>query len=77
MLKIGTMRCVTANERVESFIDSDFDMFMKDERGGKRDDSFYDVYSEIEIDAKLFVADACSKKSANFTSIDFAKHIDT
>ena len=77
MLKIGAMRCMTANKWAEIFTDGDFDLFMKDERGGKRRDSFYDVYPEIEIDAKLFVADASSKKSAYFTSIDLAKHINT
>ena len=77
MLEIGAMRCITVNKWAEVFIDGDFNMFMNDELGGKRGDSFYDVYSKIEIDTKLFVADACSKKSANFTSIDLAKYIDT
>lgn len=77
MLKIGATRCMTANKWAEIFTDGDYDVFMKDGRGGKRGDSFYDVYPEIEIDAKLYVADACSKKSANFTSIDLANHINT
>ena len=74
MVKIGAVRCATVNKWAEVFIDGDFDMFPKDQRGGKRGDSFYDVFPEIEIDAKLFVANACSKKSANFTSIDLARH---
>lgn len=76
MMKIGAMRYATAKKSAEQFIDGDFDMFLIDQRGGKRGYSFYDVYPEIEIDAKLFVADACSKKSGNFTSIDLARHID-
>ena len=77
MLKIGAMLCMTANKWAKVFTDGDFDLFMNDERGGKCGDSFYDVYPELEIDAKLFVADACSKKSVNCTSIDLAKHINT
>jgi hypothetical protein len=71
------MRCITANQWAKIFINGDFDMFIKDGREGKRGDSFFDVYPELEIDAKLFVADACSSKLADFKSVNLANYIDS
>jgi hypothetical protein len=77
MSDVGAMRCITANKWAEIFVNGDLDEFLKDERGGKRGDSFFDLYPELEVDAKLFVADACSRKSADFRSIDLANYIDS
>ncbi|CAF4761318.1 unnamed protein product, partial [Rotaria magnacalcarata] len=59
------------------FVNGDFDAFMDDGRGRKRGDSFFDEYPELETEAKLFVADACSKKSSDFKAIHMANFIDS
>jgi hypothetical protein len=74
---IGGMRCITTNKWAQLFINGDLDEIMQEGRGGQRGDSFFDVYPDIEADAKLFVADACSKKAATFKSIDLANFIDS
>ncbi|CAF1558362.1 unnamed protein product, partial [Rotaria sordida] len=51
MSNIGAVRCITANNWAEIFINGDFDMFMKEERGGKQGDSFFDAYPELEVNA--------------------------
>ena len=50
---------------------------MQEGRGRQQTDSFFDVYPELEADAKLFVSGACSKKAATFKSIDLANFIDS
>jgi hypothetical protein len=77
MSAIGGMWCKTAHKWAEIFLTDDFEMFMKDERGGKKGDSFFDIYPELEIAAKLFVAEACSRKSADFKALDLANYIDS
>ncbi len=37
-------------------------MFIKDGRGGKRGDSFFDIYPELEVDAKSFVVTSVKEK---------------
>ena len=74
---IGGMRCVTANKWARLFVNGDLDEFMQEGRGGQQTDSFFDVYPELEADAKLFVSGACSKKAATFKSIDLANFIDS
>ena len=59
------------------FLIGDFEEFNKEQRGGKRGDSFYDVYPEIEADAKAYAAIECSKKSGEFLAEHLAKFIDT
>jgi hypothetical protein len=77
MSNIGAMRCATAKKWAETFINDDFEMFIKDGRGGKRGDSFFDIYPELEVDAKSFAAASCSRKAADFRSIDLANYIDS
>jgi hypothetical protein len=77
MSNIGAIRCITANKWAEICVNGDFDMFIKDGRGGKRGDSFFDIYSELEVDAKSFVAAACSQNAADLKSIDLANYIDS
>ena len=55
----------------------EFEVFTDDGRGGKTTDSFYDTFPELEIEAISFVADACTRKSADFTASDLAKFIDS
>ncbi|CAM4846024.1 unnamed protein product, partial [Rotaria magnacalcarata] len=77
MCNIGAMRCITANKWAGIFVNGDFDAFMDDGRGGKRGDSLFDEYPELETEAKLFVTDACSKKSSGFKAMDLANFIDS
>ncbi|CAF1539367.1 unnamed protein product, partial [Rotaria sp. Silwood1] len=43
---------------------------------GKQTDSFYDTFPEIEVDARAFVVEKCSQKSADFKALDLAQFID-
>jgi hypothetical protein len=45
--------------------------------GGNRFSAFYDDFPEIEIAAKVFVSENCSKKSCSFRVIDLCKYIDS
>ncbi|CAF1537526.1 unnamed protein product, partial [Rotaria sp. Silwood1] len=74
--QIGAYRCETAHKWAEIFLSGDFETFIDDDRGGKTSDSFYDTFPELEVEAKSFVADACGRKSADFTVSDLAKFID-
>lgn len=77
MSSIGGMRCITANKCAEAFINGDLDVVLEDGRGGKRIDSFFDEYPEIEVDSKSFVVDAVSRNSADFKIVDLANFIDS
>ncbi|CAF1264647.1 unnamed protein product, partial [Rotaria magnacalcarata] len=45
-----------------------FDEFTIEERGRKRGDSFWDCYPDLELEAKKFVFEECSKTEATFTA---------
>ncbi|CAF5177645.1 unnamed protein product, partial [Rotaria magnacalcarata] len=53
-----------------------FDEFTIDERGGKRGDSFWDCYPDLELEAKQFVYQECSKTETTFTVETLARFID-
>ncbi|CAF3567601.1 unnamed protein product, partial [Rotaria socialis] len=57
-------------------MNKDFDEFTIDERGGKRSDSFWDCYPDLELEAKQFVYQECSKTEAAFTVETLARFID-
>ncbi|CAF1438458.1 unnamed protein product [Rotaria sordida] len=48
MTRIGGTWCMTAHKWAKLFLTGDFEEFSKDERGGKRGDSFFDIYPEIQ-----------------------------
>jgi hypothetical protein len=73
---IGANQCKIAHKWALTFLDGDFDAFEDDGRGGKHNDGFYDLFPELEIQAKAFAVEACSKKSANFTAVDLATYLD-
>ncbi|CAF4500820.1 unnamed protein product, partial [Didymodactylos carnosus] len=50
--------------------------FTDDNRGGKKTDSFYDTYPDIEIEARAFAIQGCSQKSSHFTATHLARFID-
>ncbi|CAF1658730.1 unnamed protein product, partial [Didymodactylos carnosus] len=54
-----------------------FDRFVASARGGKRGDSFWDVYSDIEAAARDFAIQGCMRKAASFTVEELADYIDT
>ena len=49
---------------------------MNDERGRQRKDAFWDCYPDLEIDARQFVVEECSRKEATFTAEALAKFVD-
>lgn len=73
---IKAMRCSTVHSWSKVFLDGDLQEFVRDERGGKHLDGFYDVFPDLEIEAKAFVSDACSRKAADFNVGKLAKFID-
>ncbi len=73
---IGGMTAKTAHKWSTVLVNQDFDEFTRDERGGHRGDSFWDCYPELELEAKQFVYDECSKKEASFTAAKLAKFVD-
>jgi len=72
---IGLMTAQTSHKWAEMFIKGNYEEFSNDMRGGKQNDSFYDIFPEIEADAKAFVVQECSKKSAEFKAADLAEFI--
>ncbi|CAF1552361.1 unnamed protein product, partial [Didymodactylos carnosus] len=77
MSAVGGMRCMTAEKWAEIFLTGDFEMFVQDDRGGKQGESFFDVPPELEIPAKLYVAEASSQKSTVFKALDVSNYIDS
>jgi hypothetical protein len=72
---IGFMTAETSHKWADIFLDGDHKEFTRDSRGGKHSDSFYDIYPEIEVDAKAFVAEKCSQKSGEFKAMDLVRFI--
>ncbi|CAF4610928.1 unnamed protein product [Rotaria sp. Silwood2] len=71
------MTAKTSHKWATVFIKGDYEEFSNDLRGGKQRDSFYDTFPESEADARAFVVQACSQKSARFKAADLAQFIDT
>lgn len=74
--EIGALSAQVAHKWAQIFLEGDFDKFCVEGRGGKRCDAFYDVYPEIEAEAKAFSVLQCQEKSASFTAMDLAHFID-
>jgi hypothetical protein len=72
---IAFMTAETSHKWADIFLDGDHKEFTRDSRGGKHSDSFYDIYPEIEVDAKAFVAEKCSQKSGEFKAMDLVRFI--
>jgi hypothetical protein len=59
------------------FTSGDLDQFyMKGGRGGNQGSDFYDLFAEIETNAKLLSVERCSLKSADFTATNRAQYTD-
>ena len=52
---IGFMTAETSHKWATVFMKGDYEEFSNDLRGGKQTDSFYDMFPDIESDAKAFV----------------------
>jgi hypothetical protein len=76
LVQIGALTAETAHKWAKVFTSGDLDEFCMEGRGGNRGSDFYDLFPEIETNAKLFSVERCSRKSADFTSMDLAHYID-
>ncbi len=56
---IGGLTGEVAHKWSNTFIDGNFDEFVGDARVGKWGDSFYDIYPELEEEAKVFAFLQC------------------
>ncbi|CAF4611883.1 unnamed protein product, partial [Rotaria sp. Silwood2] len=74
--QIGGNRCEAAHKWADRFVEGDFDALEDDRRGGKHSDGFYDLFPELETEAKAFVIESCSRKSSDFSTVDLAKYLD-
>ena len=73
---IGAYRCESAQKWAEIFMSGDIEVFQDEGRGGKYHESFYDMFPELEIEAKRFAMESCSRKSTDFTVKDLTNFID-
>ena len=73
---IGGLTGGVAHKWSNLFTNEKFDEFVTDGRGGKRGDSFYNVYPELEAEAKTFAVSQCEQKVPSFTAYDLAHFID-
>lgn len=73
---IGALTAQTAHKWASLFMDGEFDECVTDGRGGKRGDSFYDVYPDLEVDAKAYAVSECGQKAPSFTAYDLALFVD-
>ncbi|CAF1671912.1 unnamed protein product, partial [Adineta ricciae] len=73
---IGGLTVETAHKWTQIYIHGDFDDFCSENRGGKHSDGFYDLFPDIEIEAKSFVLQRCSQKTSNFVVNDLGNFID-
>lgn len=74
--QIGGITAKSADKWSKILITQDFDAFTGDDRGGKRIDGFWDCYPDLEIEARQFVVEQCSKKESSFTVAMLPKFID-
>ena len=73
---IGCFIRKTAHSWSSIFLNENFDEFITDNRGGRRGDSFYDIYPELEEEARAFAVIQCNQKAASFTAYELAQFID-
>lgn len=76
LAKISGTTAKTAHKWANVWMYEGFDEFINESRGGKKHDTFWDCYPDLEIEAKSFTVQECSKKEASFTAECLAKFID-
>ena len=73
---ICSMTAKSAHKWGYILVNQDLDEFSIDERGGKQNDSFWDCFPDLELEARPFVLQECSNKEASFVAEALAKFID-
>ena len=73
LTSIGGMTIKTFHKWANILVNKDFDEFTMEDRGGKRGDSFWDSYPDLELEAKQFIFEECSKKRSNIYSRNLSK----
>ena len=76
LTSIGAFHYRTSHKWTKAFLSADSDVFIEENRGGKHSKFLYDVFPEIELEARAFTVEGCSRKDASFTSAELAKFID-
>ncbi|CAF0961584.1 unnamed protein product, partial [Didymodactylos carnosus] len=76
LTKIGDYRVPTCHRQTDRLINYGFERFVSSARGGKRGDSFWNIYSDIEAEAREFAVQECMRKAASFTVEELADFID-
>jgi hypothetical protein len=76
LISIRGMTARTSHKWGNILVTKDFDEFINDDRGGKRGDSFWDSYPDLELEAKQFVIQECSKKEASFRGETLVRFVD-
>ncbi|CAF1386639.1 unnamed protein product [Didymodactylos carnosus] len=77
MSSIGAYNRKTSHKWPDVFLNQSLDEFLLDRLGGKQGDGFYDLYPEIEIEARTFAVEACGRKAASLTVQELAEFIDS
>jgi len=72
---IDAMSIVSCHKWAQVFLKEDLDVFLEDDRGGKRTSGFWDFYPELEISAREFSVAACSRKASSFTAQELAEFV--
>ena len=76
LAKIGGYRAPTCHRQTDRLINYGLERFVSSARGGKRGDSFWDIYADIEAEAREFAVQGCMRKAASFTVEELADFID-
>lgn len=67
--QIASTRCATAYKWAKINLTGDLIEFNLDNRRDNLFESFYDIFPEIENDAKLFATDGCQKKTFDLNDL--------
>ncbi|CAF1029372.1 unnamed protein product, partial [Didymodactylos carnosus] len=73
--EIGGYRAATCHRQTDRLIHYGFEKFVAHARDGKRGDAFWDMYPNIEQEAREFSMEACTRKAASFTVEELAQFI--
>ncbi len=65
----------TAKFWLTKYLNQEYDGLHNDGRGGQRNDFFYDIYPDIESEAKLYAMTCAEEKSCSFTVLKLAEYI--
>ena len=75
--KLNLLNVKTCHTWVKTIVDED-DVYiiLKEDRGSYKAISFYEVYPELEIEAKVYALENARKKTSSFKVENLAKFID-